>query len=804
MRLWKVRQRLGFLSPWTSDYIEVSKAVSLAIESVMGILQDNAGYSSVTDSFRWSLKGKWSDPEVFPFTLSLGNDKLHPWGSPGEIEAALSTWSYFLDRLPEERKVVRSLEHSHEFLRRDITRWAGQKETGLLLFDLVQEGGPPVSHRPLSASTRLLGTLLAQRVFLWFMLDLADFLPSRLSKAPTVTFLDDNNPTLETTRLEHPNLTAMVHRIQQSGLASTEEAWDLVIVPLSFHRKLPNPITIVEKMRDQSKNLEQAGQWEQVFKIHEQVAEVLKEVDDKAKHEREAYYRAAAIVLDTYRRVSSILDVQIQQLRRTNNLTQLLQVERKMKEIVCKKMEASVVRALLDFYGLQRPQSPRFEIGRLGMKFKRLTEEFEAVNADDSFKDITEARLLLHMFETPLGISDDLFLWRPEDFDWGQASCLFPDPLGLTLAHHAMIRGVNKLASALDLVGPDNVLVTPASDIAGWTSLHYTSMSHEVQRTITALWRYGGSVHARSRDGTTPLHCLARTSTRDEVTHLLDLGATARVQDNSGYTPLHWTAWCGNLDAIEVLLSRGADPGSRDNYGRTALHIATISWKEKAVAMLSHTTDMGAQDVDGNTALHYAAMLGNCALASRNCAEETSQEDSPRLSDAVEDNALVTALFSGQNQVKREEGNDGEHSYSVSGTETSINTGTEKNQTKPLPFEPRLLGSVNVDGNAPIHVAVEHGHLKVVERLLGPGEQWHKTAYGITPLRLAVMFGRPKVVESLVEAHNDGSQPDDLEEEENLFKMIKDFRRLKEVLGHSGRDFGKLRTVVLSRVEARA
>ncbi|KAL2679150.1 hypothetical protein Neosp_009912 [[Neocosmospora] mangrovei] len=33
MRLWKVRQRLGFLSPWTSDYIEVSKAVSLAIES---------------------------------------------------------------------------------------------------------------------------------------------------------------------------------------------------------------------------------------------------------------------------------------------------------------------------------------------------------------------------------------------------------------------------------------------------------------------------------------------------------------------------------------------------------------------------------------------------------------------------------------------------------------------------------------------------------------------------------------------------------------------------------------------------
>ncbi|KAF7556041.1 hypothetical protein G7Z17_g1724 [Cylindrodendrum hubeiense] len=600
---------------------------------------------------------------------------------------------------------------------------------------------------------------------------------------------------IDAIRLDHPTLTAMVQKVHQSGLASIEEAWDMVILPLSLHHKLPNPVAIVEEMRDRAKVFEQTGQWQQALQIQ----------------------------------------IQIVNFQRSGRLTQLRRAEEELKKMVNNALDKKIVRALLRFYKFQEPgqfeskkmTSPegvankemweqgtskgpydrRFDVGRLESKFNNLMKEFKSDYTTDAiFGDAAKA---IKDLPAECGINQGRY--------WEQARSKFTDPLGLTLTHWIIIRYVKNAGSVLDRLAreshEDNHLAS-TSDIAGWNPLHYVTMASEVQEIIMTLSRHGASINARSRDGTTPLHCLVRTGTADAVARFLDLGATPTATDNVGYTPLHWAAWCGNVAAVNVLLSRGADPGSRDNYGRTALHLATIAWKTEAVAALSCRTGISVQDIDGNTALHYIALLGKCTLVTEeddseydSTEDDSAEDDSAEKNRPEEDNlkegnseqnsskcyspeegsfedsseennaetdttqadniektgeeidALMTALLSEKEESSSEfqtnEANasgdlgyrrkDREEPYLSSQITNSVNPSPEESKNKSLPFDILLLGSTNMDGNAPIHMAIEHGHLRVVERLLGPGEQQRETDCGITPLRLAVMFGHPQL-----------------------------------------------------------
>jgi len=66
---------------------------------------------------------------------------------------------------------------------------------------------------------------------------LAQGLPERLLERPVVTLLDSDGISLDLIRLGHPGLDTIVQQIQQTGIASAEEAWDLVVAPLSRYRR---------------------------------------------------------------------------------------------------------------------------------------------------------------------------------------------------------------------------------------------------------------------------------------------------------------------------------------------------------------------------------------------------------------------------------------------------------------------------------------------------------------------------------------------------------------------------------------
>src|SRR6185503_4859744 len=58
-------------------------------------------------------------------------------------------------------------------------------------------------------------------------------------------------------------------------------------------------------------------------------------------------------------------------------------------------------------------------------------------------------------------------------------------------------------------------------------------------RTIEVLLKAGANIHARDKNGATPLHRAVRTRCADAVKFLLNSGGDVRLQNKPGSTPFH-------------------------------------------------------------------------------------------------------------------------------------------------------------------------------------------------------------------------------------------------------------------------
>lgn len=87
---------------------------------------------------------------------------------------------------------------------------------------------------------------------------------------------------------------------------------------------------------------------------------------------------------------------------------------------------------------------------------------------------------------------------------------------------------------------------------------------------VRAVLDMGGDVHARNKDGGTPLALAAELGKAELVDILLEYGADINVKDDSGFTPLIQSACIGDETMVRHLLECGADASAKDKAGRTA------------------------------------------------------------------------------------------------------------------------------------------------------------------------------------------------------------------------------------------
>lgn len=108
---------------------------------------------------------------------------------------------------------------------------------------------------------------------------------------------------------------------------------------------------------------------------------------------------------------------------------------------------------------------------------------------------------------------------------------------------------------------------------------------------IQCLLDNGANIHARDKNGATPLHRAVRTRCAEAVRRLLRAGSNPTLKNNSGSTPFHLAvqntgrggtgatvAIAAQRKIIRELLSLGVSPDLRDGNGKTVRDCARGEW----------------------------------------------------------------------------------------------------------------------------------------------------------------------------------------------------------------------------------
>ena len=149
----------------------------------------------------------------------------------------------------------------------------------------------------------------------------------------------------------------------------------------------------------------------------------------------------------------------------------------------------------------------------------------------------------------------------------------------------------------------------------------------------------GADVNSEDAEGQTPLFYFGLTQ-RDPDDYSVDFksmgeflinhGADINHRDFKGNTPLHATV--ENSRISELLVSEGADVNAKNNEGITPLHIAAYDFRfdrydrptKNIKILLNAKADVDIRDNDGLTPLHYAVKSDNyktCELLIKNGAD---------------------------------------------------------------------------------------------------------------------------------------------------------------------------------------
>jgi len=114
---------------------------------------------------------------------------------------------------------------------------------------------------------------------------------------------------------------------------------------------------------------------------------------------------------------------------------------------------------------------------------------------------------------------------------------------------------------------------------------------------IELLLKAGADIHARDKNGATPLHRAVRTRCAAAVNCLLAAGSDATLKNKPGSTPFHLavqntgrggsgaeTAKTAQREIIQAFLARGIRPDLQDARGKSVLAWANSDWIRQLLA----------------------------------------------------------------------------------------------------------------------------------------------------------------------------------------------------------------------------
>jgi ankyrin repeat protein len=267
------------------------------------------------------------------------------------------------------------------------------------------------------------------------------------------------------------------------------------------------------------------------------------------------------------------------------------------------------------------------------------------------------------------------------------------------------------------------------------------------------------------------LYSAIRANDLRQMKTVLDAGVRANTEGPDGISPLMVAAEVGSLDAMKMLIERGADVNAKNTYGSTAL-MWSITDSRKVRLLLDHGADVNVASRSGRTALIVASFANPSAEvvatllrkgANVNVMDQrkvtplnaaTFGNDTATIRLLLDASADINTAdtFIGLTPLINASGN-----RNLEAVKLLLAKGANVNAVSKTEGLPRIqTGIVEFGGWTPLLMAVPFGPPEIVRTLMDAGAKVNVQDYrGFTPLMLAAAHDRanPETVRLLL-AHN--------------------------------------------------
>lgn len=511
----------------------------------------------------------------------------------------------------------------------------------------------------MTALTYTTSDILARQIFSSFMWAIAEYIPSgffndRKGLVDTSVMTDpmDVSTLFLSGLLKSKPLDQLISDLKSAGsFASTAGiARSLILPPLSAFNKLPSEAPIEYIWESSSfinivKNIRSGIETQN--NVGEAVilfVEILSLVKQLSEGDRFAL-KSCAVAIEFYSFLSELGETSLALQMRFEELQAHLRVLKVLYKI---QRREEAVRLVNKFLG-----DPSLSEGPICSSAEDDALKTACKDRQDQFR---LSKLHLSLIEDPRQLPRSL---RTEELN---AS----DILGYTPLHYAIAWGSpEKVVSEMIKKGASLEEV----DICGWSPLHYLAYHSQPDISLFGQLLQKGSGTPTKIKGTLPIHCAAKRGNVQAVELILRYASNINVQDYNGWTPLHHAAYNGQNDVVDFLIKKRADPNIEDLSGKNALIRASENNKVDTVSKM-------AQLLPQN--LHHAASRGSDVLVKlmlENGADPDAQDEGhfTPLHRAVLNNRTSTAKLLINPPGRRQEAVKGANPNAVDGNrQTSL------------------------------------------------------------------------------------------------------------------------------------